>query len=277
MKCLNIGCGSRFCYGWTNVDLASANQEIISYDITRGLPFSDLSFDLVYHSHVLEHLSKINACGLLKECYRILGTKGILRVVVPDLEQISRIYLHELEKVLYKNEPDNNYSWILLELFDQMVRNHSGGEMLNYFLQPDIPNLDFVIQRIGREAESIRALANQQQSHAQKTSLKEKLKSLFYFLRDPSNLYELFLKFFLKKEDLEALRIGRFRMSGEVHQWMYDRYSLRKLLSECGFVDIVQRTAYDSYIPNWTQFNLDTEPDGTVYKPDSLYMEAIKP
>jgi hypothetical protein len=27
----------------------------------------------------------------------------------------------------------------------------------------------------------------------------------------------------------------------------------------------------------WSQFNLDTEPDGIVYKPDSLYLEVIKP
>jgi hypothetical protein len=35
--------------------------------------------------------------------------------------------------------------------------------------------------------------------------------------------------------------------------------------------------ADESYITNWTSFNLDTEPDGSIYKPDSLYMEAVKP
>lgn len=58
---------------------------------------------------------------------------------------------------------------------------------------------------------------------------------------------------------------------------MYDSYSLAKLLKACGFQQIMQRTATQSYIPNWSDFNLDTEPDGSVYKPDSLFMEAIKP
>lgn len=57
---------------------------------------------------------------------------------------------------------------------------------------------------------------------------------------------------------------------------MYDRYSLLCLLKQCGFSNIIQRSAFDSDIQNWTSFNLDTEMDGTVYKPDSLYMEAIK-
>jgi hypothetical protein len=58
---------------------------------------------------------------------------------------------------------------------------------------------------------------------------------------------------------------------------MYDRYSLASLLQKCGLGKIVQRTASESYISNWTNFNLDTELDGTVYKPDSLFMEAVKP
>jgi hypothetical protein len=58
---------------------------------------------------------------------------------------------------------------------------------------------------------------------------------------------------------------------------MYDRYSLKRLLEESGFVDIKQYAANESSIPYWTSFNLDTEPDGTVYKPDSFYMEAVKP
>ena len=58
---------------------------------------------------------------------------------------------------------------------------------------------------------------------------------------------------------------------------MYDRYSLSHLLQSCGLGQIVQRAANESYLPDWTVWNLDTESDGTVYKPDSLFMEAIKP
>jgi len=81
----------------------------------------------------------------------------------------------------------------------------------------------------------------------------------------------------IEPKDFTALQIGRFRQSGEIHQWMYDRYSLDKLLQECGLVKVTQRYAHQSYLENWNKYNLDTEPDGTIYKPDSLYMEAIKP
>jgi hypothetical protein len=77
-------------------------------------------------------------------------------------------------------------------------------------------------------------------------------------------------------KEYSVLQMGRFRQSGEVHQWMYDRYSLALLLEKCGLEKIVQRTATESCIPDWGNWNLDTEPDGTLYKPDSLYMEAIK-
>lgn len=73
-----------------------------------------------------------------------------------------------------------------------------------------------------------------------------------------------------------AYKIGRFRLGGEIHQWLYDSYSLGRLLLLAGFKEIIVRDAYTSYIENWQAFNLDTEPDGSVYKPDSGYIEAIK-
>jgi len=67
-----------------------------------------------------------------------------------------------------------------------------------------------------------------------------------------------------------------FRMSGEVHQWMYDRYSLKKILGETGFVDIQQCCADQSEIPDFNSYLLDIEPNGNVRKPDSFFMEARK-
>jgi hypothetical protein len=41
-----------------------------------------------------------------------------------------------------------------------------------------------------------------------------------------------------------------------------------------GFQDPIQKGAAQSQISNWSSFNLDTLADGTVVKPDSLFMEA---
>jgi hypothetical protein len=70
---------------------------------------------------------------------------------------------------------------------------------------------------------------------------------------------------------------GRFRRSGEIHKWMYDRYSLARLLESAGFTLPRNMGPAESKIGGWAAFNLDTEADGTVYKPDSLYMEATRP
>ena len=74
----------------------------------------------------------------------------------------------------------------------------------------------------------------------------------------------------------QALAIGKFRLAGEVHQWMYDRVSLARLLKASGFCDPVVRGAAESGIAGWDQFHLDATPQGVVIKPDSFFMEARK-
>lgn len=67
-----------------------------------------------------------------------------------------------------------------------------------------------------------------------------------------------------------------FRQDGEIHRWMYDRFSLGRKLAEVGFVEIAPCRADQSAIERFAEFDLDTR-DGRVRKPDSLFMEARKP
>ncbi|MFB2838107.1 class I SAM-dependent methyltransferase [Floridanema evergladense] len=278
MNYINLGCGSRFHLDWTNVDFVSTGEGVIVHNLIEGIPFPNCSFDVVYHSHVLEHFSKKQGELFLRECYRVLRPQGILRIAVPDLEQIVRIYLTALEKASSASpEWAFNYEWIALEMYDQTVRNNPGGEMATYFQRKPLPNQQFVLERCGVEAKNLLEVEQEIDSVTKQGSILEKLlKSVYRFFRYPKYRRELLLKGILGKE-YNLLQIGRFRQSGEVHQWMYDRYSLAVLLKKCGMENIVQRTATQSYIANWSSFNLDTEPDGTIYKPDSLFMEAIKP
>lgn len=280
MNYLNLGCGGRFHPTWTNLNFVSTGEGVIAHDLTQGIPFPDTFFDVVYHSHLLEHFPKTKAESFLKECCRVLNPQGVLRVVVPDLEQIARIYLTALEQASHgSQEWSSNYEWILLEMYDQTVRDKSGGEMAAYLFSENIPNEQFVLKRYGTEAKNLMATGRQRRLQAgviQNGQLKHLLIKVKRFLRHPTYFRDLLLKGLLGRE-YNPWRIGRFRQSGEVHQWMYDRYSLSMLLRQCGLESVVQRSAAESYIPNWASFNLDTELDGTVYKPDSLYIEAIKP
>jgi predicted SAM-dependent methyltransferase len=277
---LNLGCGERFHGSWININFVSTGKNVVAHDLKKGIPFADNSFDVVYHSHVLEHFPKVEALTFIRECYRVLRPQGILRVVVPDLEQIVRMYLHCLENTSIGSEEwEQNYQWILLEMYDQTVRNKSGGEMFNFLSKQNISNREFVIKRCGVEIENI--INNSQKKSFSKdkaeNNFKKFLKHIYRLLRYSNYRHQVVLKLILSPTDLDALEIGQFRQSGEVHQWMYDHYSLSSLLKKCGLQEITKRTAHESYIPEWASFNLDTEPDGSVYKPDSLYMESIKP
>ncbi len=281
MNYLNLGCGHRWHPEWTNVDYVSTHPEVIPYDLTQGIPFPDVSFDVVYHSHILEHLPKSKSNLFLKECYRVLRPKGILRVAVPDLERIARLYLEALERALAGSQGwAAAYEWILLEMYDQTVRNHPGGEMAAYLLQENIPNEEFVVERCGVD---MRGFIEAGRRRRQAASLSpngvdrpgSEGKAGHWGHRVTSRIRESVLKRLLG-EEYRALQTGRFRQGGEIHQWMYDRYSLSILLERSGFEKILEKTARESDIPEWASFHLDVTPDGIIYKPDSLFMEATK-
>ena len=96
MKYLNLGCGLRFHPDWTNIDSDSSSPYVQDYDLQKGIPFQDNFFDVVYHSHLLEHFPKHKATDFMIECFRVLKPGGTIRIVVPDLEQIAKLYLKTL-------------------------------------------------------------------------------------------------------------------------------------------------------------------------------------
>jgi hypothetical protein len=177
------------------------------------------------------------------------------------------------------------YEWSMLALIDQVARDRPGGEMTSFLSVHDAESLDWVFAIEGSEIKS-----NHNRLHAQHfprqltVGRTPRAASMLRRIRPtPGNLRKFLSRMIdglvavFPKGERKALEIGRFRLSGEVHRWMYDAYSLGRALKAAGFVDVVQRTAYDSYVSNWHQEQLDTEADGSVYKPSSLFMEALKP
>jgi predicted SAM-dependent methyltransferase len=282
---LNLGCGARFHPGWTNVDVTPRDEGVIAHDLRSAVPFPEKSFDVVYHSHLLEHLPRNEAPAFLAECYRVLKPGGVLRVVVPDLEQIARLYLQALQASLDGDRQwQSHYRWMMLEMYDQTVRDRSGGEMAAYLGDEGIPNRSFVLDRMGAEGRQIMASAGQQRvagngkgdevrHRTSWSNPRRLLRGVRFAVRSPR---KWLLRMLLGNAN-QALRIGEFRLAGEVHQWMYDRYSLSELLKQAGFASPKQVQADESAVPNWTSYGLDVEPDGSIYKPDSLFMEATRP
>ncbi|TYQ25777.1 class I SAM-dependent methyltransferase [Pseudanabaena sp. UWO310] len=278
MLLVNIGCGNVYHLNWINLDLVSSSPNVIAWDFRHGIPYDSNTFNVCYSSHLIEHFTQNEAKKLLTECLRVLRPSGIIRLAVPDLEAIARNYLLALERSLSGNiEAQADYEWMMLELFDQMVREFDGGEMGKYLSRSDLLNREFILSRIGYEAEQF--WEKQREHLSGKPNLIKKLssKKFGWLVQKLRIVIAKFLVLLIAgKESAKAFEIGLFRNSGEIHQWMYDRFSLAILLEECGFVNIRVCQAHESRIPDFNSYGLDVI-DGKVRKPDSLFIEACKP
>jgi len=63
-------------------------KSVVYGEATRRLRFRDSTVDYIYSSHMLEHLWRDDAIFFLKECYRILKNEGIIRLCIPDWEEL---------------------------------------------------------------------------------------------------------------------------------------------------------------------------------------------
>ena len=118
---LNLGCGQNRPTDWTNTDsslnslaqkLPLINQLVKKYhkstvynstnadymDLRKSWNFSSDSVDVVYASHVFEHLNFKTSQLFMKEAYRTLKKNGAVRIVIPDLYQLAKQYTLDYEQ-----------------------------------------------------------------------------------------------------------------------------------------------------------------------------------
>ena len=271
MKLLNIACGKRIHKDWVNIDFHKSGESVIPVNVLKGLPFEDNSFDVIYSSHFFEHITKEQADFVLAEIYRVLNKDGIVRIVVPDLENLCREYLEILSNI-EKEESKKKYNWITVELLDQLVRRESGGEMGKMFKDKEIIDdkemVRYIKERVGTDVSTY---------SSKELSFKDKLKLLNIAKLKEFLLYKYasFVSFFLPRPFRENLLLKT--NIGERHIWMYDKYYLQEKLEKAGFEDIKFLKHNESQIVNFESYLLDTNKDGTPYKGvSSLYCEGRK-
>jgi SAM-dependent methyltransferase len=121
---INLGCGMSPTVGWENFDnslsvrlgshpglarilhnlgaLDSPQFEYVEFcarnnirfaDATRRIPVASGAVEVIYSSHMVEHLDKAGSVKFLAEARRVLKPGGILRVVVPDIRKIVESYI----------------------------------------------------------------------------------------------------------------------------------------------------------------------------------------
>jgi len=260
---VNIGCGARWHDAWSNFDLVPLDPSIKKFDLRRGLPFGDGEVDAVYHSHVLEHLSRRDAVALVNECARVLAPGGVLRVGVPDLEELARQYLSALEAAR-RGDPGGAgwQEWAVAEMIDQLARQQPGGRCAELLTSDDEAVIRHSRERWGTEADELRAAALERRRTTAATPPS--------FTRRARSFARARLARFG-----EHGRVGRYRLGGEPHLWMYDEVSLTRLLVDSGFTAVTNVTWDQSRIPAWSSFGLEGTAD-SPFKFDTLTLEATR-
>ena len=268
-KGCNLACGGKLCTleGWSNVDHQPSSPIVVKANLLRKLPFANCSFDIVYHSQFIEHLDKEQGLFFLRECYRILRPGGILRIVTPDMENMAKHYLSNLEMIstnnIFSDSDDTKYQWIRLEFIDQLVRHKPGGAMSPFLLEKGNSVKPYLITRLGVSGKNLVPDMNRTRKHKHVFLLRAYL----FLVSFRSLAFSLLPKF---------VRVGLYRTSGEPHLYLYDKYSLALSLREVGFNTIFHQSWCKSLINDWDKTALDSSPDGTPDCPTSLFMEAVK-
>ena len=272
-----------FLKEWTNVMFSPlpypSGGDVHHYDIRRPLPFADNTFDAVYAFHIIEHLTLPEAHRFAAEIRRILKPSGICRLSTPDLENICREYFKNLQRCLSDPSSQNllRYDWNMLELYDQLVRERSGG-MMSGAVRDGYYDLSYAQERYGDVfAEFYTAPSADKKKPKASTRMKD------FFGRSPkqqlSQLYwdaEHFLFKLLRNFRSWAMR-GDPRQTMEANRWFYDRLSLKLLMEKQGLGNITQKTFFESDICHWEKYNFDKSNFGNHAVEPSLYMEGRKP
>lgn len=260
---LNLGCGDRTHPDWLNIDFSLRSwlravplvsrfvggpnpPRFLNHDLRRGIPCRDGTADVVYASHVLEHLEPEAAEQFVRQIHRVLRPGGTIRVVVPDLETAARRYLDSLDswRRSQADSPDAElrYDWSVIWLIDQMVRTRSGGQMRTWLRKhhdsPYVAKLSGIFEEI---------------SPNQAT---------------PAQGVSRLLQFLAERRSAAG--------TGELHRWMYDDASLARLMQSTGFHEVRRMTAEESRVSGWSRYGLDLDANGHPHQPDSIWMEGIR-
>lgn len=89
---LNLGCWKRKIPGFTNVDICNLPNVDYIRNIDDLSCFEDGSAELIYASHCFEYFDREKGIHVLKEWFRVLTSRGTLRIAVPDFEKIIKAY-----------------------------------------------------------------------------------------------------------------------------------------------------------------------------------------
>jgi len=105
---LHLGCGNINIEGFCNVDVLHTVGVDIVDDIRSLKKFPAHSVGEIYACHVLEHFAHDEITPILKRWLEVLQPGGVIRISVPDIDRIVRIYA---DNPAHFNTPGNS-PWV---------------------------------------------------------------------------------------------------------------------------------------------------------------------
>ena len=96
---IHLGCGRIDAPAFINVDAVGYPHVHYIQEVNDLSRFPNKYADLIYASHVLEHISHKHLSKVLSEWRRVLKGGGILRISVPDFDKLIEVYSSEDEDI----------------------------------------------------------------------------------------------------------------------------------------------------------------------------------
>lgn len=126
---VNVGCGFDTGGEFINVDVLPLPHIHYVRNISDLSMFPDNTADMVYASHVFEHIPRKNLVSTLNEWKRILKRGATLRLSVPDFDSLVAVYLTEgkriemvQDNILGQDPPyDNHYTLWNMETMNTVL------------------------------------------------------------------------------------------------------------------------------------------------------------
>lgn len=244
--CFNIGAGTWQHEAWTNIDLPPQSEEFakiqapcIFHDLVQGddLPILENSAELIYTSHVIEHLPDVHANRLFASAHKAMKQGGIFRVVTgPDADTDYAALLRK-DKSWWYFYDDADYS--------SAIMNHEPISLTDkWLLHFATPRSIYSKTPCGRKYSAMEVDA-----------LIKKYRS------DPVMLRNIFT---------EGLEFNLHYPGDHLSWWNAEK--LIQQLQKAGF-GVAEKSAYGQ---SRSSFMRDLSHFDTTYPQISLYVEAVK-
>lgn len=277
-KKVNLACGGIYVNhsDWINLDYSPIGDGVIQADLLGTLPFKQGSVSLVYSSHFLEHIPRAKVRPFLSECFRILEPGGVIRLVLPDLEQMCSQYLDKR-----KQGDHRKADFCVVAMIDQCIRLESGGELgslYEFYSQSFDKNIDMAEYIRSFNGEVLCKVQNQGNNNSNKiiTMLgKPKLlygKIAYYLQQYYIHMIVSLLPRAFRTQNVSLAAVG------ERHHWLWDFYQLQQALESVGFIEVSRFNFNTSRVTDFPFQPLDMDLEGFPRKGlESMYIEAQKP